>query len=113
MNKPECKVSADGTKRWYLNNKYHREDGPAIEYTNGDKCWYLNGKLHREDGPAIEGASGDKYWFLNDKSHREDGPATEFANGETRYWINGNYIPQLDNKRIYGKEKLQKVLLLI
>lgn len=21
----------------------HREDGPAIEYTNGDKAWYING----------------------------------------------------------------------
>ena len=90
MNKPECKVGADGTKRWFLNNKYHREDGPAVEYANGDKYWCLNGKLHREDGPAIE-----------------------YANGETRYWINGNYIPQLDNKHIYGKENLQKYLILI
>jgi len=34
-----------------------------IEYTvnvaaNGDRCWYLNNKRHREDGPAIEYASG-------------------------------------------------------
>ena len=28
--------------------KYHRIDGPAVEYTNGDKKWYINGKLHRE-----------------------------------------------------------------
>ena len=25
------KVRADGTKEWYLNDKLHREDGPAIE----------------------------------------------------------------------------------
>ena len=36
------------------------------EDANGDKRWYLNGKLHREDGPAIECANGHKYWFLND-----------------------------------------------
>ena len=52
-------------KKWYLNGKLHREDGPACEYANGTKEWCLNGKWHREDGPAIEYANGDKYWFLN------------------------------------------------
>ena len=38
------KVTVDdyGTKRWYLNDRLHREDGPAIEWVEGDKCWYLN-----------------------------------------------------------------------
>jgi len=90
----------------------HREDGPTVESANGSKYWYLNGNLHRENGPAIEGANGDKWWYLNGKCHREDGPAVEFANGETRYWINGNHVPQLDNKHIYGKERLEKLLLL-
>ena len=66
------KVRADGTKEWYLNDKLHREDGPAIEFANGDKSWYLNGKLHREDGPAVEYASGSKSWYLNGKLHREE-----------------------------------------
>ena len=90
MNKPECKIDANGTKYWYLNGKWHRKDGPAIEYANGSK-----------------------FWYVNDKRHREDGPATEFANGETRYWINDKHITQLDNKHIYGKENLQKYLILI
>ena len=67
MNKPEVMVYPNGTKRWYLNGKLHREDGPAIEDANGDKWWYRNGKLHREDGPAIEWADGNKRWFLNGK----------------------------------------------
>ena len=46
---------------------YHREDGPAIEYTNGDKLWYVNGSLHREDGPAYEFYDGTKEWYLNDE----------------------------------------------
>jgi hypothetical protein len=87
--KPESKVYADGT------------------------CWYLNGQVHREDGPAVEYDSGDKYWYLNGKCHRVDGPAVELTDGETRYCIDDKHIPQLDNKRIYGKEKLEKVLLLI
>ena len=59
------KVHADGTKHWYQNGQWHREDGPAIENANGTKYWYLNGQLHREDGPAIEYADGTKYWYLN------------------------------------------------
>jgi len=27
----------------------------------------LNDKLHREDGPAIEYADGSKYWWLNNE----------------------------------------------
>jgi hypothetical protein len=65
MNKPECKIYPDGTKFWFLNGKYHREDGPAVEYTDGHKSWYLNGKRHREDGPAIEYKDGTKRWYLN------------------------------------------------
>ena len=77
-----------GTKRWYLDDKLHREDGPAVEYTDG-RTWYLNGKLHRVDGPAMEYYNGSKYWFLNDKFHRTDGPAIELTSG-TKYWfLNG------------------------
>ena len=36
--------SPDGDKVWYLNDKYHRENGPAIELANGTKVWYLEGK---------------------------------------------------------------------
>ena len=60
------KVDEYGNKFWYLNGKYHREDGPACEYVNEyGKSWYLNGKRHREDGPAIEWDNGSKFWYLN------------------------------------------------
>ena len=65
MNKPECTIYPDGTKEWWLNGKFHREDGPAIENSNGSKEWWLNGKCHREDGPAIEHPDGTKEWYLN------------------------------------------------
>ena len=91
MNKPECKTYEDGHKEWLLNGKFHREDGPAIEYADGHKHWYLNGKLHREDGPAIEGHDGSKAWYRNDKRHREDGPAVEYVNGYKEWWLNGVY----------------------
>ncbi len=66
------KIDSNGNKRWYLNGKLHRKDGPALEWADGFKGWFLNGKLHRIDGPAIEQANGDKYWYLNDKKITED-----------------------------------------
>ena len=96
---PIFKVDEYGNKHWYLNDKPHREDGPAFEYTNGDKFWYLNGKLHREDGPAIEEANGYKAWYLNGKRHREDGPAIERASGAKYWYVDGKEIevPNNDN----------------
>ncbi|MGK5053657.1 hypothetical protein [Janthinobacterium sp. RB2P8] len=81
--------SANGTKEWFINGKYHREDGPAVELEDGTKHWWINGKLHREDGPAVEWAAGDKSWYLNGKRHREDGPAIESPNGDKEWWVNG------------------------
>ena len=89
-------VDEYGTKRWYHNDKLHREDGPACEYVNGAKWWYLNGKLHREDGPAIELANGDKYWYINGKCHREDGPAIECANGDKYWFIDGKHLTEAE-----------------
>ena len=49
MNKPECKIYSNGSKRWFLNGKRHREDGPAWENPNGKKEWWLNDKqIHPE-----------------------------------------------------------------
>lgn len=64
--KYEIRIDEIGTKRYYLNDILHREDGPAIESYNGTKYWLKNGKYHREDGPAIEHDNGSKKWWLND-----------------------------------------------
>jgi len=64
-NHPICRISEYGTKCWYLNNQYHREGGPAIEYLNGSKLWYLHGQRHRLDGPAVENDSGYKSWYYH------------------------------------------------
>ena len=86
----------DGSKEWYLNDKLHREDGPAIEGADGDKIWYLNNKLHREDGPAIEGYDGYKAWYLNGKRHREDGPAAEWPDGSKEWYLNGTMLTEAE-----------------
>lgn len=56
-----------GAKYHYLNNEIHREDGPAVEFTDGTKHWYFNGKLHNIHGPAIINADGSEAWSLNDE----------------------------------------------
>ena len=71
---PECRVNVLGDKFWCLNGKYHREDGPAIEYANGYKAWYLNGELHREEGPAVEHTNGNKAWCLNGINVKDNPP---------------------------------------
>jgi hypothetical protein len=80
----------NGDKEWWLDGFLHREDGPAIERPNGYESWHLNGKLHREDGlPAIIYPDGTKEWYLNETLHREDGPAVEYSDG-IKYWsLNG------------------------
>ena len=49
---------------------YRKETNAGLvkckEYDNGDKVWYLNDKLHREDGPAVD-FKGYKCWYLNNK----------------------------------------------
>ena len=84
-----CRVNIYyGGKHWYLNNKYHRLDGPAVEYAYWAR-WYQNGKLHRDDGPAVEYPSGTKLWYQNGGRHRLDGPAIECADGGKEWWTNG------------------------
>ena len=61
---------------YFLNGKFHREDGPAIEGFDGGKEWWVNDKLHREEGPAVEYASGDKEWWLNHKCYGVDNKFT-------------------------------------
>ena len=44
----------------------HREDGPAYEASSSSyQEWWLNNKIHRIDGPAVEHAIGNNRWFVN------------------------------------------------
>lgn len=48
-------ISIENGNRVWRNEdgNFHREDGPAIEYSSGDKEWWFDGKRHRTDGPAV------------------------------------------------------------
>jgi len=58
------KIDVIGTKFWMLNDKCHREDGPAVEKIDGFKSWWIHGKRHRTDGPAIVCRDGEKEWWI-------------------------------------------------
>ena len=90
------------SENWFLNDKLHREDGPAYQqwYENGQKDnegWYLNGKIHREDGPAYQ------YWYENGQMKYEE------------WYLNGNkysreeWIEQL--KKIRSKHYEEQKML--
>ena len=57
----------DGSKRWYVDGKLHRVDGPAVEWHDGTKQWFVDDKRHRVDGPAWEGFDGSKEWYVDDR----------------------------------------------
>ena len=65
-------VDDNGDISWFNeSNQLHREEGPAVEYSDGEKRWYRNDKLHREDGPAVEMPDGTKEWYLNEYFYTE------------------------------------------
>ena len=86
--------SDENETKWYnKRGKLHREDGPAIEYSNGTIKWYFNNILHRENGPAIEYKDGYKEWYINNKvTSREDieetkGKIVEHSKNGDRYYL--------------------------
>lgn len=59
-------IDQEGNKFWKNEQGYlHREDGPAIEWSNGDISFYLNGELHCIGGPAVRYTNGIKRWWVN------------------------------------------------
>ena len=88
-------IYSNGTQEWYFNGKLHREDGPAVISKSYD-AWYINGKKHRENGPAVIWTNGDQVWYLNGERHRTDGPAVIWTNGYHEWWVNGVCIPNVE-----------------
>ena len=96
-----------GDIHYLLNGKFHRVDGPAVEYINGSKHWFFYGQRHRDDGPAEEWQDGSKFWFFYGQRHRSDGPAIEWPDG-TKYWYffgEGTY----SEKEFYGPEWRKRI----
>jgi hypothetical protein len=83
----------DGTQFWYNAEGWlHREDGPAVIWTDGDEEWYQDGLLHRMDGPAVIHSTGEQQWFVHDVRHRLTGPARIYADGDQEWYINDRLV---------------------
>ena len=85
-------IDDHGEKFWWKDGKWHREDGPAVEYRDGSTFWYKDGLRHRLDGPAIEDYDGDTCWYKDDDWHREDGPAIEYYDGDKEWYIEDRLV---------------------
>lgn len=59
-----CFKARVGNIRWYKNGIIHRNNGPALQWTEGTDCYYKDGFLHRENGPAIDGRA-ISVWYIN------------------------------------------------
>ena len=51
MEEYTVKINNNGSIFWFKpgTDKYHKLDGPAIEYACGDKYWYIDGKEYTEE----------------------------------------------------------------
>ena len=82
-------------KKWYIKpyNKLilHREDGPAV-INHKYQSWHILGLFHKDDSPAIIYTNGDHKWMKNSKYHREDGPAVINPDGTQLWFKNGENV---------------------
>ena len=81
--KYEVKVHTDGYKSWWLNDKRHREDGPALTHSDGRVFWYLNGENLTEEEhrvrmyPVVETPkTKELFTIVEIKENTHDGSAT-------------------------------------
>lgn len=66
-------TDGEGNEEWRnKEGQLHREDGPAMVWSDGTHKWYYEGEFHREDGPAIEwgGERSDREdaWYIHGKA---------------------------------------------
>jgi len=84
--------------------------------SNGDVLWRQNGTYHREDGPAITWSDGSQFWFRHGLAHREDGPMAEYSQAYAdkhydgqryQWWYNGVKLPCQTSEEFERWKKLK------
>ena len=100
--KYRVEVDICGTRRYHNGaNQLHRENGPAVVWSNGTKFWLRNDQKHRTDGPAVEFSNGHVEWYQNNRLHRTNGPAVEYSDGDKAWYINGEELTEDEfNQRV-------------
>lgn len=111
---------------WTLNERFHRTDGPAIQYENGDYAWWLKDSHwgidgapfykvkgismwryhcypHRLDGPAISCEyCGSEMWFKHGICERQDGPAITLYEGHDNRCCHSEIYDELSQLDLYN-----------
>lgn len=87
---------------WYYQDKLHRENGPAIEWSDGNQSWYKNGILHREDGPANISSIHGTRWYIEGVQYTEE----EFSQYLQNKTLRNKLQQHLEDKNIVQKVKL-------
>ena len=71
-------IDQQGNTKYYdSKDRLHRQDGPAVLYANGDYTWYYQNKRHRTDGPAMDwtssyGNNKTVRWFIHGVQFKRD-----------------------------------------
>ena len=91
----------------------HNLNGPA-RIVDGEKCyegraeWWVDGKRHRDNAPAVEWSDGDYDYFHRGKRHRLNGPAiSRLGNNLQRDFPNQppkDYLCMYVNGKPYSNE---------
>jgi hypothetical protein len=102
---------SDGTQEWYRHGKRHRDsDQPALILTHQSKDkrkeWWVNGQLHRTEGPAIIWENGREKWFCQGKCHRIGGPAIKYEFGGEEWWLH-NQLHREDGPAVIASDGTQ------
>lgn len=112
----EYRIEEEGpvyTELWLLDDRPHREDGPACVMRRtadgavGFELWYRQGRLHRDDGPAAlhydfeSGRVTQAHYFQDGAPARhDDGPESLEFDAQTgrlrnAAWISDNEAQSL------------------
>jgi hypothetical protein len=56
--------------KWTRDGIAHRNDGPAMTFSDGGEYWCQHGKFHRDGGPAVTYSDGRQFWYWRGESIR-------------------------------------------
>ena len=55
-----------GTKRWFKDGKLHRDDGPAVIWSDDEQYWYKNDERYEPSAHEIMA------WKMNEKEQTKN-----------------------------------------
>jgi hypothetical protein len=93
-------IWSDGTQEWWQHGERHRDDGPALIRSDGMQVWYQHGEQHRDGGPAITELGGAQYWCQHGERHRNDGPAEIWPGGTQHWYWHGKQVTEEEHARL-------------